>query len=257
MHSFSAADIPEDWRALLGDYFETPEWQALQTKLKAELNQGAEKICPEAKNFFKALTLTPVSKVTVVILGQDPYHSAGLAQGLAFSIPSHIPTNSRAFPSSLRNISKALSLEGFGTLPNGDLHRWAKQGVLLLNTALSVRLGEAGSHASLGWKSLIDRLIRALVQEKPNLVWMLWGGHAQSKLTLIECGANPFILKSSHPSGLGVYKTDKPFLQPGGKESCGHFTKANAWLMEYQQLPIQWVDSHPSNTDKSFFTLTG
>jgi uracil-DNA glycosylase len=243
MHSFSAADIPEDWRTLLGDYFESPEWQQLQVNLRTELNKVAEKVCPEPQNFFKALALTPLAKVKVVILGQDPYHSPGLAQGLAFSIPGNISTNSRAFPSSLRNISKALVLEGFGTLPNGDLHSWAEQGVLLLNTALSVRLGEAASHANLGWKPLVDRLINALAIQKPHLVWMLWGGHAQSKLSLIESGADQLILQSSHPSGLGVYKTDQPFLEPGGKVSCGHFVKANEWLIANQQMPIQWVYS--------------
>ena len=241
MHSFSAADIPEDWRALLGDYFESPEWQQLQTNLRAELNKNPGKICPAPENFFKALTLTPLTKAKVVILGQDPYHSPGLAQGLAFSIPSDIPTNSRQFPSSLRNISKALALEGFGALPNGDLHTWAEQGVLLINTALSVKLGEAGSHANLGWKALIDRLIAALAQQKPYLVWMLWGGHAQSKLALIEAAPNQLILQSSHPSGLGVYKTDRPFLEPGGMASCGHFTKANEWLVEHHETPIRWA----------------
>jgi uracil-DNA glycosylase len=254
MHSFSVADIPEDWRDLLGDYCESPEWQALQTNLRTELNQMAEKVCPEPQNFFKALVLTPLAKVKVVILGQDPYHSPGLAQGLAFSIPGNIPTNSRAFPSSLRNISKALSLEGFGTLPNGDLHSWAEQGVLLLNTALSVKLGEAASHTNLGWKSLIDRLINALAKQKPHLVWMLWGGHAQSKLSLIDSRADQLILQSSHPSGLGVYKTVRPFLEPGGKVSCGHFSKANQWLIAHQQPPIQWVDSHASPTDKDLFS---
>ncbi len=248
MHSFSAADIPKDWRALLGDYFESLEWQALQTNLRKELSQGAERIRPEQQNFFKALSLTPLAKVKVVILGQDPYHSPGLAQGLAFSIPGNILTNSREFPSSLRNISKALALEGFGTLPGGDLHSWAEQGVLLLNTALSVKLGEAGSHAGLGWKSLIDRLISALAQEKPHLVWMLWGGHAQSKLPLIQSGDDQLVLQSSHPSGLGVYKTDRPFLQPGGKASCGHFTKANEWLLEHQETSICWVHPKPQAT---------
>ena len=241
MHSFSAADIPEDWRVLLGDYFESPEWQTLQTNLRAELNKDADQIRPEPQNFFKALTLTPLARVKVVILGQDPYHSPGLAQGLAFSIPANIPTNSREFPSSLRNISKALALEGFGVLPNGDLHAWAEQGVLLLNTALSVKLGEAASHANLGWKSLIDRLISALAQQKTHLVWMLWGGHAQSKLPLIENARDQLILQSSHPSGLGVYKTDRPFLQPGGKASCGHFTKTNEWLVEHQETPVRWT----------------
>jgi uracil-DNA glycosylase len=246
MYSFSAADIPEDWRALLGDYFESSEWQILQTNLRAEINRGVEKICPEPPNFFKALTLTPFDQVKVVILGQDPYHSPGLAQGLAFSIPSNVPINSRQFPSSLRNISKALVLEGFGALPNGDLHVWAEQGVLLLNTALSVKLGEAASHANLGWKFLIDRLISHLAQQKPSLVWMLWGGHAQSKLPLIEAVPDQLILQSSHPSGLGVYKTDRPFLESGAKASCGHFTKANEWLMKHDKTPICWVASKES-----------
>jgi uracil-DNA glycosylase len=257
MYSFSAADIPEDWRALLGDYFESREWQTLQTNLRTELNKEGGKICPEPQNFFKALKLTSLAKVKVVILGQDPYHSPGLAQGLAFSIPGNISTNSREFPSSLRNISKALTLEGFGALPNGDLHAWAEQGVLLLNTALSVKLGEAASHANLGWKPLIDKLISALAQQKPHLVWMLWGGHAQSKLPLIEIAPEQLILQSSHPSGLGVYKTDRPFLEPGAKASCGHFVKANEWLVARQQSPIQWVDSHGSHTDKDLFVLNG
>ncbi|MBU3621303.1 uracil-DNA glycosylase [Polynucleobacter sp. CS-Odin-A6] len=251
MPLFSAADIPEDWRALLGDYFESPEWQALQTNLRSELNQNADQIRPEPQNFFKALALTPLANVKVVILGQDPYHSPGLAQGLAFSIPRDIPSNSRQFPSSLRNISKALAIEGFGALPHGDLHTWAEQGVLLLNTALSVKLGEAGSHTNLGWKPLIDKLISALAQQKPHLVWMLWGGHAQSKLPLIESGIDPLILQSSHPSGLGVYKTDRPFLQPGGKVSCGHFAKANEWLLKHQELPIVWIEPNPETAPQT------
>jgi uracil-DNA glycosylase len=254
MHSFSAADIPEDWRALLGDYFESPEWQTLQTNLRVELNKEVEEICPNPQNFFKALRLTPLNQVKVVILGQDPYHSPGLAQGLAFSIPSNIPTNSRQFPSSLRNISKALALEGFGVLPNGDLYAWAEQGVLLINTALSVKLGEAGSHASLGWKSLVDRLISALAKQKPHLVWMLWGGHAQSKLPLLELAPDTLILQSSHPSGLGVYKTDRPFLEPGAKASCEHFTKANEWLIKHGLEPITWVGRNNSIGLDLFFT---
>ncbi|MBU3637758.1 uracil-DNA glycosylase [Polynucleobacter sp. es-MAR-4] len=251
MHSFSAADIPEDWRVLLGDYFESPEWQVLQTNLRAELSKDAVEIRPEPQNFFKALKLTPLAKVRVIILGQDPYHSPGLAQGLAFSIPSDIPTNSRQFPSSLRNISKALSLEGFGSLPNGDLHDWAEQGVLLLNTALSVKLGEAASHANLGWRSLVDRLIGGLAKQKPHLVWMLWGGHAQSKLPFIEVGSDQLILQSSHPSGLGVYKTDRPFLKPGGVTSCGHFTKTNEWLVAHHETPIRWNALNGQNTNTS------
>ena len=243
MHNFSKDDIPQAWRELLGDYFETVQWHQLQKNLQAELDLHLEHIRPKPEHFFKALQLAPFDSVRVVIIGQDPYHSPGLAQGLAFSIPAGIPTNSREFPSSLRNISKALALEGFGNLPNGDLRNWAKQGVLLLNTALSVRLSEAGSHTGLGWQFLIDRLITALAQAKPNLVWLLWGGHAQSKLPLIESGTNQLILLSSHPSGLGVYKTSKPFLQPGGVASCGHFRKTNEWLRQHSKAEIQWVNA--------------
>ena len=254
MQTFSEKDIPEDWRRLLGNYFETKDWADLQSNLQAQLSQNPECIRPEPQHFFKALSLTPLDQVKVVILGQDPYHSPGLAQGLAFSIPSHIPVNSREFPSSLRNISKALALEGFGALANGDLQDWAKQGVLLLNTALSVKLGEAGSHTNLGWKPLIDRLIGALANQKPDLVWMLWGGHAQSKLPLIQTGTDQLILQSSHPSGLGVYKTNQPFLQPGGKASCGHFTKTNEWLVAHQRNPIAWVNQSQIH-EKDLFTL--
>ena len=241
MPAFSKDDIPKDWQALLGNYFDSSDWINLASNLQAALDVDPAMIRPEPSQFFRALKLTPVESVKVVILGQDPYHSPGLAQGLAFSIPANIPTNSRAFPSSLRNISKALALEGFGQLPNGDLHAWAKQGVLLLNTALSVRLGEAGSHSNLGWKSLIDQLISGLALHKPHLVWMLWGGHAQSKLAFIESGVDPLILQSSHPSGLGVYKTDKPFLEPGAKASCAHFTKANEWLKQFGMKEVIWV----------------
>lgn len=239
---FSKDDIPCDWRALLGNYFESADWQSLEKNLQTVLNSDPDAVRPEPQKFFNALKLTPVNSVKAVILGQDPYHSPGLAQGLAFSIPAEIAINSREFPSSLRNISKALALEGFGQLPSGDLHSWAKQGVLLLNTALSVRLGEAGSHTNLGWKSLIDHLITALSKSKPHLVWMLWGGHAQSKLPLIEGGQDQLVLQSSHPSGLGVYKTDKPFLEPGAKASCNHFSKTNQWLKEHKSSPIRWVE---------------
>ena len=122
MPAFSKEDIPKDWRDLLGSYFDSSEWRNLEGDLQAVLDVDPKMIRPDSKNFFKALKLTPVDSVKVVILGQDPYHSPGLAQGLAFSIPANIHSNSREFPSSLRNISKALALEGFGQLPNGDLH---------------------------------------------------------------------------------------------------------------------------------------
>jgi uracil-DNA glycosylase len=232
--------IPDDWQSLLSNYLQSNDWRSLSKKFAIEYQQHGDAIRPDRERIFNALHLTPVNQVKVVILGQDPYHSPGLAQGLAFSVPKDIPLQSKQFPSSLRNINKALALEGFGSLKSGDLTRWANQGVLLLNTALSVRLGEANSHAQLGWKSLVIEIIQKLSQQ-PNLVWMLWGGHAQSMEEYIHNPNQHLILKSSHPSGLGVYKTQQPFIYPGDQKSSGHFSKANAWLTIQKQTPIQWI----------------
>ncbi len=232
--------IPNDWQSLLDNYLQSSDWRSLSEKFAIEYQQHGDMIRPDQERIFNALHLTPVNQVKLVILGQDPYHSPGLAQGLAFSVPKDIPLQSKQFPSSLRNINKALVLEGFGSLKSGDLTHWANQGVLLLNTALSVRLGEANSHAQLGWKSLVIEIIQKLSQQ-PNLVWMLWGGHAQSMEEYIHNPNQHLILKSSHPSGLGVYKTAHPFIYPGEQKSCGHFSKANAWLTIQKQTPIQWI----------------
>lgn len=244
--------IPSDWKLLLGDYLASLDWQRLQANLHKAIADDANAICPPPPLFFRALELTPVDAVSVVILGQDPYHSPGLAQGLAFSIPASIVPGSRSFPSSLRNISKALELEGFGPLAHGDLRDWAEQGVLLLNTALSVKEGDAGSHFHMGWQQCINALIRQLSITKPNLVWLLWGAHAQSKIPLIQHGGLAsdslahLLLQASHPSGLGVYKTPQPFLsqQRAGEKpsaSCAHFTKTNAWLIAHGKDPIRWI----------------
>jgi uracil-DNA glycosylase len=149
--------------------------------------------------------------------------------------------HSKQFPSSLRNINKALVLEGLGSLRSGDLTHWANQGVLLLNTALSVRLDEANSHAQLGWKSLVIEIIQKLSQQ-PNLVWMLWGGHAQSMEEYIQNPNQHLILKSSHPSGLGVYKTAQPFIYPGDQKSCGHFKMTNKYLKKVSSTSVIWVN---------------
>jgi uracil-DNA glycosylase len=232
--------IPNDWQLLLNQCLESSGWQSLTEEYNEEYRRYGDAIRPDKSFIFNALHLTPVDSVKVVILGQDPYHSPGLAQGLAFSIPKTISMQSKQFPSSLRNINKALMLEGLGSLVNGDLSHWAKQGVLLLNTALSVRLGEANSHAQLGWKSFVVEIIQKISQQ-PNLVWILWGGHAQSLKEYIHNPNQHLILKSSHPSGLGVYKTAQPFLHPGDQKSCGHFTKANAYLADKNVGVIHWV----------------
>jgi len=232
--------IPSDWQLLLDDYLQSNAWKELSKNVEDEYHNTSSQIRPDCDLIFNALELTSVENVKVVILGQDPYHSPGLAQGLAFSIPKTIPMNSKEFPSSLRNISKALMLEGFGHLSHGDLSDWAKQGVLLLNTALTVRLGEANSHAQLGWKSFVIELIKKL-STRPNIVWMLWGGHAQSLEEHISDPAQHLILKSSHPSGLGVYKTSQPFLYLGDQKSCEHFVKTNTYLTRLHKKIIEWV----------------
>jgi uracil-DNA glycosylase len=232
--------IPSDWQLLLNDYLQSNAWKELSKNVEDEYQNTSSQIRPDRDSIFNALKLTSVENVKIVILGQDPYHSPGLAQGLAFSIPKTIPMNSKEFPSSLRNISKALMLDGFGCLSHGDLSDWAKQGVLLLNTALTVRLGEANSHAQLGWKSFVIELIKKL-STRPNIVWMLWGGHAQSLEEHISDPAQHLILKSSHPSGLGVYKTSQPFLYPGDQKSCEHFVKTNTYLTRLHKKMIKWV----------------
>jgi uracil-DNA glycosylase len=233
--------IPDDWQLLLNQYLQSRDWQSLSEKFAIEYQRHGDSIRPDRERIFNALYLTPVDTVKVIILGQDPYHSPGLAQGLAFSVPKNISMHSKQFPSSLRNINKALVLEGLGSLRSGDLTHWAKQGVLLLNTALSVRLGEANSHAQLGWKSLVIEIIQKLSQQI-NLVWMLWGGHAQSMEEYIHNPNQHLILKSSHPSGLGVYKTEQPFIHQGDQRSCGHFKMTNKYLKKVSSTSVIWVN---------------
>ncbi len=232
--------IPDDWQLLLNQYLQSRDWQSLSEKFAIEYQRHGDSIRPDRERIFNALYLTPVDTVKVIILGQDPYHSPGLAQGLAFSVPKNISMHSKQFPSSLRNINKALVLEGLGSLRSGDLTHWAKQGVLLLNTALSVRLGEANSHAQLGWKSLVIEIIQKLSQQI-NHDWLLWGGPAQSMEEYIHNPNQHLILKSSHPSGLGVYKTEQPFIHQGDQRSCEHFIKTNKWLLASNQTNINWI----------------
>ena len=243
MYSFLQQLIPNDWQLLLADYLESPAWQRLCEALEDEYKVHGLTIRPDKDKLFYALQLTSLDSVKVILLGQDPYHSPNLAQGLAFSIPETIPLGSKHFPTSLRNMNKALAIEGFGSLRHGDLSHWAKQGVLLLNTSLSVRLGEANSHAQLGWKPLVETLIQKLSGNKSRLVWLLWGSHAQSLEEYIQNPEQHLILKSSHPSGLGVYKTANPFIYPGDQRSCGHFTKTNEYLNTHKKGRIIWSQS--------------
>jgi uracil-DNA glycosylase len=235
--------IPQDWQQLLAPLAQDPEWIKLLDHLQAQemsarANLG-DQIAPPEDRVFRALATTRVDEVKVVILGQDPYHTPELAQGLAFSIPEAIRPGSRYFPSSLRNISKALALDGFKPLFHGNLENWAKQGVLLLNATLTVQLGHANAHADWGWQTFTDKLIEQLALRHP-IAWFLWGSHAQKKATLIPKGCGHLTLLASHPSGLSVYKTSQPFLYPGDKKSCGHFKQANDWLITQQKSPISW-----------------
>lgn len=236
--------LPNDWRELLNPLNTNAEWLNLLNSISAKeelaRNQFEQGVVPSFENVFKALSLTQVENIKVVILGQDPYHSPGLAQGLAFSIPESIRPGSREFPSSLRNISKALALEGFSPLTDGNLTRWANQGVLLLNATLTVQLGQANSHSEWGWQQFTDQLIKSLSEQKTGIIWLLWGSYAYKKIDLINKSQNHLILSASHPSGLSVYKTKSPFISPGDTQSCGHFKQSNEWLLSHKKTPIAW-----------------
>jgi uracil-DNA glycosylase len=238
--------IPQDYRTLLHDFLSSGQHLPLIEQLAHHENEARlqypDEIFPKKESVFNALVQTPLQQVKVVLLGQDPYHSPGLAQGLAFSIPQHIPANSRTYPSSLRNIYKALFLDGFETLPHGNLSSWAEQGVLLLNTCLTVRQGNPHSHQTWGWDLLTNALISELSKQRA-MIWMLWGKVAQKKAELISPNQEHLILKASHPSGLGAYQTHEPFLLKGDLGSCGHFKQANQWLIQHACSPIVWSSS--------------
>ena len=223
----STANVTGRWRELLSDFFETPEGMQLRQAL-LERQQAAE-VFPATP--YRALELTPFEAVRVVVLGQDPYHTPGKAEGLAFSVPEH-----EALPPSLKNIFKEIEREYGQLRTNGRLVDWARQGVLLLNTVLTVEAGAPMSHGRLGWTILTDRLIRTLSQERDGLVFMLWGRPAQEKLPLIDVGRH-VVLTSSHPSPLSVRRGPEPF------EGCGHFRKANEAL----DVPIDWVGKAASS----------
>ena len=241
--------LPKDWASLLWDELKSRSFDTLESKVQKAYQDNPDGLAPKGDHIFRAFQETPLEQVRVVVLGQDPYQTPGLAQGLAFSIPKEIKPGWRAFPSSLRNISKALSLDGYPSLVHGDLSSWAKQGVLLLNATLTVELNLAASHANWGWQDLTDAMLYRLAQKK-SLIWLLWGAHAQKKKSLIEkaqeesgeSGLSQIILSASHPSGLSVYKTNEPFIYPGDQKSCGHFRKVNELLLAQGLKPIEWAN---------------
>ena len=214
------------WNEILAEEMQKEYYQQLQAfvqKRRAEV-----RVFPEEKNVFNALELTPFESVKVVILGQDPYHGFGQAHGLSFSVQKGIP-----LPPSLRNIYKELQEDIGGELPTeGDLSHWAKQGVLLLNTVLTVEEGNANSHKGMGWERLTNRLIESLNGLKHPVIFILWGKPAQDKEKLIT-NPNHVILKAPHPSPLSAYR---------GFFGSKPFSKVNDILIQQGQTPIRWKE---------------
>lgn len=217
--------FPEVWKPLLAAEFEKEYFKALAAKVREEYLET--QVFPHPKYIFRALTACAPGDVKVVILGQDPYHTPGVADGLAFST---LPGN--RVPPSLLNIFKELESE-YGTPINKDpdLSRWAAQGVLLLNTSLSVRSGEANSHADYGWHTFTDAIISAISENTEHVVFLLWGAFAQKKEVLINTNKH-LVLKSVHPSPLSAHR---------GFFGCGHFKKANEYLEAHKRGDIDWA----------------
>ena len=207
------------WQALVDEFFASSQGQGLLEFLRQRLHSGAVVFPPLP---LRALQLTPPQEVRVVILGQDPYHGRGQAEGLAFSVVPGVQ-----FPPSLRNIFKELQRD-LGTplpaqpQPGGSLVRWARKGVLLLNTCLTVEEGQPASHSGKGWELLTDAIIRQVSQHAQPSVFMLWGAHAQSKRPLIDASRH-LVLIANHPSPLSALRLPLPFI------GCGHFSKARSW----------------------------
>ena len=217
--------IDNSWREHIGAEFEKPYFSALTDFVRHEYTTTT--CYPPGSLIFNAFNLCPFDRVKVVIIGQDPYHEPGQAQGLSFSVPEGVP-----FPPSLQNIFKEIQLDlGKPMPPTGDLTRWAEQGVLLLNATLTVRAHQAASHQRHGWEQFTDAAIRALNTERENLVFILWGGYARSKAQLIDRSRH-LVLESVHPSPLSANR--------GGWFGTHHFSQCNAYLREHGEQEIDW-----------------
>lgn len=213
------------WQTALAGEKEQPYFQQLMQFLQQERQQG-QTVFPPKERIFAALQTTPIDGVKVVILGQDPYHGAGQANGLCFSVHRDI-----AIPPSLQNIYKELQSDlGLAHPGHGDLSAWAEQGVLLLNTVLTVRAGQPQSHQNRGWETFTNRVISAVNERCEHVVFMLWGKPAQSKMSMIDSRRHT-VLTAPHPSPLSAHR---------GFLGCGHFSKANAALQKHSQAPINW-----------------
>lgn len=214
------------WQDALGSEKQQPYFQEILERVRAERLAG-QTVYPPASDVFNAFKATDFHQVKVVVLGQDPYHGAGQAHGLAFSVRPDIP-----IPPSLVNIYKELAtdIEGFQIPNHGYLQHWAEQGVLLLNTVLTVRAGQAHSHAPLGWERFTDHVIAQLNEHREHLVFLLWGSHAQKKGAFIDRSRH-LVLTAPHPSPLSAYR---------GFFGCRHFSQANAYLQAHGLDGIDW-----------------
>lgn len=217
--------IEPTWKEQLHDEFDKPYFVRLTQAVHKEYAQGP--CYPPGRLIFNAFNLCPFDRVKVVIIGQDPYHEPGQAMGLSFSVPQGI-----VMPPSLVNIFKEIQQDLGTSMPvNGDLTRWAEQGVLLLNATLTVRAHQANSHQPLGWSQFTDAAIMALNAHRSGIVYMLWGGYARSKRSLIDASRN-LILESVHPSPLSANR--------GGWFGMHQFSRCNAYLQQQGEQPIEW-----------------
>lgn len=216
--------ISNDWLEPLKPEFSKEYYKDLFSKIKDEYSKYV--VYPNADDIFNAFHLTPLEKVKVVIIGQDPYHEPGQAHGLSFSVKPGVD-----IPPSLQNIYKELQDDiGINIPNNGYLVKWAEEGVLLLNTILTVRAHQAMSHSKIGWNEFTDAAIRIINQQDRPIVFMLWGKPAQSKEMMLN-NPNHLILKAPHPSPLSAYR---------GFFGCKHFSKANEFLVKHGETPIDW-----------------
>jgi uracil-DNA glycosylase len=218
--------IYESWKTHLQPEFDSEYMAALRDFLKTEKSAG-KTIYPHSSNWFRALELTPLDGVRVVVLGQDPYHGAGQAHGLCFSVPFGVRT-----PPSLVNIYKELQVDlGIPRASHGNLEHWAQQGVLLLNSVLTVEAGQAASHQKRGWERFTDAIIRTVNDRAEAVVFLLWGAYAQKKAAFVD-GNRHLVLTAAHPSPLAAHN---------GFFGSGHFSKANAFLQERGLTQIDWA----------------
>lgn len=216
--------IASDWKEILGEEFTKPYFEELVEFVRSEYAAGV--VYPAGANIFRAFDKCPFDKLKVVIIGQDPYHGPGQANGLCFSVGEGVP-----FPPSLQNILREVSADTGALMPtSGELERWAEQGVLLLNAVLTVRAHQAASHAGHGWETFTDAVVRAIAERKEGIVYMLWGSYAQRKGAIADPQKN-LVLRAVHPSPLSAYR---------GFFGCRHFSQANDYLRSVGREAIVW-----------------